>query len=80
MSETLEYNKATEVKDGLLDISEKIMNLKFKHRIIGGVDKLDVWYKLSQIDKEYQSIIEAQKKIYEAKISDLEAKLANYQK
>ena len=64
--------KSEEIKNKLLEISEDIKGLKFKTRLVGGVDTLDVWRKLSQIDKKYQEMLEIQKEFYENKLLELE--------
>ena len=64
--------ESEEIKNKLLEISEDIKGLKFKTRLVGGVDTLDVWRKLSQIDKKYQEMLEIQKEFYENKLLELE--------
>lgn len=67
--------KTIEVKDGLLEVSEKIKGLKFRKKLFGGVDILDVWRKLSQIDKGYQDVMKVQKEFYEDKLEEKEKKI-----
>lgn len=69
---TNKYPEVPEAQEDLLEISEKIKNLKFKKRLFGGVDLLDVWRKLSQIDKSYQDFMMAQKEYYEKKLLEAE--------
>ena len=64
--------ESEEIKNKLLEISKDIKGLKFKTRLVGGVDTLDVWRKLSQIDKKYQEMLEIQKEFYENKLLELE--------
>ena len=64
-----------EVKDSLLEVSEKIKGLKFRKKLFGGVDILDVWRKLSQIDKGYQDVMKVQKEFYEDKLEEKEKKI-----
>lgn len=75
------------IKSNLLEVSDKIKELKFKRKIFGGVDILDVWRKLSQIDKGYQEAMRCQKnyyeedlKIKEKRIQELEIELENLNK
>ena len=75
------------IKSNLLEVSDKIKELKFKRKIFGGVDILDVWRKLSQIDKGYQEAMRCQKnyyeedlKIKEKRIQELEIELENLKK
>ena len=79
--------ESEEIKNKLLEISEDIKGLKFKTRLVGGVDTLDVWRKLSQIDKGYQEAMRCQKnyyeedlKIKEKRIQELEIELENLKK
>ena len=65
-------SKPDETKQSLLDIAGHLKELKFKKKLFGGVDQLDVWNKLYQIDKEYQSAIKIQREYYERKIRELE--------
>lgn len=67
--------KTMEVKDSLLEVSEKIKGLKFRKKLFGGVDILDVWRKLSQIDKGYQDAMKVQKEFYEDKLEEKEKKI-----
>ena len=52
-------------------MSDVMKNLKFKKKIIGGVDELDVLKKMKDLNDEYQHIV----KRYEEKISILNKKL-----
>lgn len=67
--------KTMEVKNSLLEVSEKIKGLKFRKKLFGGVDILDVWRKLSQIDKGYQDVLKVQKEFYEDKLEEKEKKI-----
>ena len=51
-------------------ITEKIKGLRFKKRLFG-CDELDVMRKLSEIDREYQSLLKAQKDYYEDRMRKL---------
>lgn len=68
-------SKPDETKQSLLDIADHLKKLKFKKKLFGGVDQLDVWNKIYQIDKEYQAAMEIQREYYERKISELEASI-----
>ena len=52
-------------------IIEKIKKLRFKKKLFG-CDELDVMRKLSEIDRDYQSLLKAQKDYYEDIIRKLE--------
>lgn len=51
------------------ELKEFIKNLKFKKKLVGGVDEVDVWNKLEAIEKEYQRLLDIQKAKYEAIIA-----------
>lgn len=40
------------------DIASELRELKFRHRIFGGVDEDDVWVKLRTMQEGYRNIIE----------------------
>lgn len=75
MNDTRNSIESKEVKEKLLDISDMIKGLKFKRKVVGGVDILDVWRKLSQVDKGYQVAMLVQKQYYEDKLHNLENEL-----
>ena len=37
------------------DVAEVFKTLKFRKKLIGGVDEMDVWKKLDLVQKEYRS-------------------------
>lgn len=42
------------------DIAELFQKLRFRKKLIGGVDEADVWQKLDMLQKEYRAAYEAQ--------------------
>ena len=59
------------------DIAEVFKTLRFKKKLIGGVDELDVWKKLDKLQKEYRSVYEMQQGIYEARLQERDAEIAS---
>lgn len=53
------------------DISKILKEIKFKKKLFGGVDELDVWNKIESINLEYKELFE----IMQTKINILEEKL-----
>lgn len=53
------------------DISKFIKEMKFKKKLFGGVDELDVWNKIESLNSEYKELYEIQ----QTKINILEEKL-----
>jgi predicted phage gp36 major capsid-like protein len=50
---------------------------KFKSTLIGGYDKTDVLKKFKELNEEYQSMLEEQKRKYEEMIERLDKKYQN---
>lgn len=53
------------------DISRFIKEIKFKKKLFGGVDELEVWNKIEALNLEYKELYQIQ----QAKIDYLEEKL-----
>ena len=60
------------------DIAEVFKTLKFKKKLIGGVDEMDVWKKLDKLQKEYRSAYEMQQERYEARLQERDAEIASF--
>lgn len=58
------------------DITEVFKTLRFKKKIIGGVDEMDVWKKLDKLQKEYRSAYEMQQGVYEARLQERNEEIA----
>lgn len=52
------------------DIAEVFKGMKFRKKLIGGVDEKDVWKKLEQLQKEYRSAYEMQEERYKALLQE----------
>lgn len=48
------------------DIAGIFEKMRFRKKLIGGVDEQDVWKKLDDLQKAYRSVYEAQQVRYEA--------------
>ena len=59
------------------EIAEVLKTLRFKKKLIGGVDEMDVWKKLDKLQKEYRSAYEMQQGIYEARLQERDAEIAS---
>lgn len=55
------------------NISQILSNMKFKKKIFGGVDEIDVWKKIEMLQIEYEKEFDLQAQKYEAIISNLKA-------
>lgn len=53
------------------DISKVLKEIKFKEKLFGGVDELDVWNKIESLNLEYKELFE----IMQTKINILEEKI-----
>ncbi len=42
------------------DISNYLNNIKFKKKIFGGIDEVDVWNKIEKLNLEYKQLYEKQ--------------------
>lgn len=55
-------------------IRSLLKDMKFKKKLIGGVDELDVWKKIDLLQEEYERQFKIQEEKYEAIIEDLKLK------
>lgn len=62
------------------DIAELFKRLKFRKKVIGGVDEADVWKQLEMLQKEYQSAYEAQEEYYQALLDERNAMISRLKK
>lgn len=60
--------------NSLNEIEDKINNMKFKKKLVGGVDEADVWRKIRDLDADYQNVFKLQYYFYKMKIKRLEEK------
>ena len=57
------------------DVAEVFKTLKFRKKLIGGVDEMDVWKKLDLVQKEYRSAYEMQEERYKALLVERDAEI-----
>lgn len=62
------------------DIAEIFKGLRFKKKLFGGVDELDVWKKLDKLQKEYRSAYEKQQERYEALLQEKDLRIQSLEK
>lgn len=60
-------------EDKMQTITELFKKLKFKKKLIGGIDEADVWAKLDKLQKEYR-------RAYELREAELQAVIAYQEK
>lgn len=59
----------------MLEIAEYIKTMRFRKRIIGGIDEADVWKQLADLHKEYQSAFDVQAKVSEVLLAEKEQEI-----
>lgn len=59
------------------DLAEVFKTLRFRKKLFGGVDEMDVWKKLDKLQKEYRSVYEIQEEIYKARLQEREEEIAS---
>lgn len=59
------------------DIAELFKTMRFKKKLLGGVDEKDVWRKLDKLQKEYRSAYEIQQERYEARLQERDEEIAS---
>lgn len=59
------------------DVAEVFKTLKFRKKLIGGVDEMDVWKKLDLVQKEYRSAYEMQEERYKALLAERDAEIVS---
>lgn len=58
------------------DIAALLKGLRFRKKIIGGVDEMDVWKKLDMLQKEYRAAFDAQQERSRALLEERDARIA----
>lgn len=62
------------------DIAGLFKKLKFRKKLIDGVDEADVWKQLDMLQREYQSAYDAQEEYYQALLDERNAMIARLRK
>ena len=58
------------------EIAAYLKKMKFRRKLIGGVDESDVWRQLELLQKEYRSAFEAQEAWYQALLTERDNAIA----
>lgn len=58
------------------DIADALSAMKFRKKLIGGVDEADVWKKLESLQQTYQLVYDEQAAYYQALLDERDAALA----
>lgn len=59
------------------EIAELFQSLKFKKKLLGGIDERDVWKKLEMVQNEYRFAYEVLQERYEARLREREEEIAS---
>ena len=62
------------------EIALLLKEMRFRKKIIGGVDEADVWKQLETLQKEYRIVYEAQEAMYKALLAEKDAELLKMKK
>ena len=57
------------------DVAEVFKTLKFRKKLVGGVDEMDVWKKLDLVQSAYRSAYEMQEERYKALLAERDAEI-----
>ncbi len=52
------------------DIADYVRSIKFKKKLIGGVDEISVWEEIDRLNEQYRSVILAQENKYRALLEE----------
>lgn len=59
-------------------LAHTFQEMKFRKKLLGGVDEADVWKKLEKIQQEYETAFHRQAAYYQALLEDRERALARF--
>ena len=59
------------------EIAELFQSLKFKKKLLSGIDERDVWKKLEMVQNEYRFAYEVLQERYEARLREREEEIAS---
>lgn len=57
------------------EIAQYLKTLRFRKRIIGGIDEADVWKQLADLHKEYQHAFDIQAEVSQALLGEKEQEI-----
>lgn len=55
------------------EIAQWLQEVKFRKKLVGGVDEANVWHKLDELQALYQSAFDAQEQRYQALLAERDA-------
>lgn len=58
------------------EIAELFKKLRFRKKLVGGIDEADVWKQLDMLQREYRSAYDAQEEYYQALLDERNALIA----
>lgn len=62
------------------DIADALSAMKFRKKLIGGVDEADVWKQLETLQKTYQTVYDEQAAYYQALLDERDRALARLER
>ena len=51
---------AEKAAQNMQELAEQLKGIKFRRKLLGGVDEADVWRQLEEIERSYESVLAAQ--------------------
>lgn len=57
-------------------LAHTFQEMKFRKKLLGGVDEADVWKKLEKLQQEYETLYQRQEAYYQALMEDRDRTLA----
>ena len=61
------------------EVALYIKQLKFRKKLLGGVQEMDVWRKLEQLHQQYESVLTVQQALYEQQLAQKDEIIARLQ-
>lgn len=68
-------NQPQQTASGMEAIARTLQEMKFRKKLLGGVDEADVWRKLEKLQQEYETAYQRQAAYYQALLDDRERAL-----
>ncbi len=57
------------------EIADQLKRIRFRHKLFGGVSEDSVWRVLEKLQREYRSVMDAQRIGYEALLDERDAEI-----
>lgn len=58
------------------EIALYIKQMRFKKKMFGGVQEMDVWRKVEQLHQQYESVFAVQQALYQQQLAQKDAQIA----